>query len=98
MTKSRTDNKQCKETAKACPNPIRPSFAFDLTPDPFFQPCESAAYTWAHDDLANTQGECESNVIECCIGTDECPKNPAIPKAVATPKVGSVISNPSCHK
>ncbi|KAL8672834.1 MAG: hypothetical protein Q9168_002710 [Polycauliona sp. 1 TL-2023] len=40
--------------------------------DPFFQPCQGAAYTYPNDHGAQAFGRCETNYIECCVGHD-CP-------------------------
>ncbi|KAL2040696.1 hypothetical protein N7G274_006675 [Stereocaulon virgatum] len=39
---------------------------------PFFAPCAGAAYTYPNDNAANSYGQCNSGVIDCCIGS-RCP-------------------------
>lgn len=39
---------------------------------PFFQPCAGAAYTYPNDNAANSYGQCNTGVINCCVGTN-CP-------------------------
>lgn len=34
----------------------------------FFAPCSGSAYTFDYDDGANSQGACESKIVNCCIG------------------------------
>lgn len=53
----------------ACPNPIRPIDVDGLIPNAFFQPCQARAFTYPRDP-GNANGLCDSNVIECCIGSD----------------------------
>ncbi|KAL8948849.1 MAG: hypothetical protein Q9183_007651, partial [Haloplaca sp. 2 TL-2023] len=36
--------------------------------DPFFQPCQGAAYTYPDDHTANAFGKCDSGNIQCCVG------------------------------
>lgn len=36
--------------------------------DPFFQPCQGAAYTYPNDHTANAFGKCDSGDIQCCVG------------------------------
>ncbi|KAL9016654.1 MAG: hypothetical protein Q9185_006027 [Variospora sp. 1 TL-2023] len=43
--------------------------------DPFFQPCQGAAYTYPNDHGANAFGDCDSGDIRCCVGIN-CPRNP----------------------
>ena len=40
--------------------------------DPFFKPCEGAAYTYPDDDGANSYDQCGSGIIDCCVGP-QCP-------------------------
>lgn len=60
---------QCAEVNGACPNPIRPIDVDGLIPNAFFQPCQARAFTYPRDP-GNANGLCDSNVIECCIGSD----------------------------
>lgn len=39
---------------------------------PFFEPCAGAAYTYPDDNAANSYGQCNTGVIDCCIGS-QCP-------------------------
>ncbi|KAI4277981.1 MAG: hypothetical protein LQ337_001364 [Flavoplaca oasis] len=41
--------------------------------DPFFQPCQGAAYTYPNDHTANAFGKCDSGDIQCCVGIS-CPR------------------------
>ncbi|KAL6722189.1 hypothetical protein ACLMJK_001296 [Lecanora helva] len=41
-------------------------------PLPFFAPCQGSAYTFPYDDGANSYDQCQSGVIDCCVGR-ECP-------------------------
>ncbi|KAL8992883.1 MAG: hypothetical protein Q9169_006768 [Polycauliona sp. 2 TL-2023] len=41
--------------------------------DPFFQPCQGAAYTYPNDHEANGYGKCDSGNIQCCVG-GSCPR------------------------
>ncbi|KAL8906494.1 MAG: hypothetical protein Q9171_006255 [Xanthocarpia ochracea] len=36
--------------------------------DPFFQPCQGAAYTYPNDHQANAFGKCDNGDIQCCVG------------------------------
>ncbi|KAL8755492.1 MAG: hypothetical protein Q9199_003602 [Rusavskia elegans] len=36
--------------------------------DPFFQPCQGAAYTYPDDHRANAYGKCDGGDIQCCVG------------------------------
>ncbi|KAI4105227.1 MAG: hypothetical protein LQ339_003558 [Xanthoria mediterranea] len=36
--------------------------------DPFFQPCQGAAYTYPEDHAANAYGKCDNGDIQCCVG------------------------------
>ena len=67
-------------TTHSCPNegdgPIcyNPAAAnVDGPADPFFGPCQGAAYTFPADDRAT--GACKGSLISCCVGAD-CPANP----------------------
>ncbi|KAK7955316.1 hypothetical protein PG988_016010 [Apiospora saccharicola] len=57
--------------AGSCHNPLR-SNTNATTPDPFFGPCQNAAYTYPSDNRANSQDECQNGQIVCCVGTS-CP-------------------------
>lgn len=57
--------------AGSCPNPLRSNLNA-TAPDPFFDPCKSAAYTFPNDNRANSQNECQNGHIVCCVGTS-CP-------------------------
>ncbi|TPX15369.1 uncharacterized protein E0L32_004646 [Thyridium curvatum] len=57
----------------ACANPLRP-YLNATTATHFFAPCQGAAYTFPHDDGANSFAECQSGEITCCVGKD-CPSN-----------------------
>ena len=61
----------------ACMNPTRP-YPEGTTASPFFAPCQSAAYTFAKDDLATSYGECQAGLITCCVGK-KCAPNPKQP-------------------
>ncbi|KAK4695151.1 hypothetical protein P7C71_g2544, partial [Lecanoromycetidae sp. Uapishka_2] len=39
---------------------------------PFFEPCAGAAYTFPYDDGANSYGQCNTGIIDCCVGP-QCP-------------------------
>lgn len=39
---------------------------------PFFEPCAGAAYTYPNDNAANSYGQCNKGVIDCCVGP-QCP-------------------------
>ena len=39
---------------------------------PFFAPCAGAAYTYPNDNAANSYGQCNTGVINCCVGPT-CP-------------------------
>ncbi|KAL9011848.1 MAG: hypothetical protein Q9173_003351 [Seirophora scorigena] len=41
--------------------------------DPFFQPCQGAAFTYPNDHTANAFGKCDSGDIQCCVGVN-CPR------------------------
>ncbi|KAL8810810.1 MAG: hypothetical protein Q9223_007671 [Gallowayella weberi] len=41
--------------------------------DPFFQPCQGAAYTFPNDQTANAFGKCDNGDIQCCVGVN-CPR------------------------
>lgn len=57
--------------AGACPNPLRDDL--DASgPVPFFEPCQSAAYTFPSDNRANSQNECQNGQVVCCVGAS-CP-------------------------
>ncbi|KAI1207644.1 uncharacterized protein F4807DRAFT_462450 [Annulohypoxylon truncatum] len=58
----------------ACANPLRPNLNATIATT-FFAPCQGAAYTFPHDDGANSWGECQSGEITCCVGT-ACFSNP----------------------
>jgi hypothetical protein len=60
-----------------CANPLRHIDEDDLTATPFFLPCQGAAFTWPRDG-ANSNGECQSGHVTCCVGTEDegCPRNP----------------------
>ncbi|KAK8137445.1 hypothetical protein PG984_002938, partial [Apiospora sp. TS-2023a] len=57
--------------AGSCHNPLR-SNTNATAPDPFFGPCQNAAYTYPSDNRANSQNECQNGQIVCCVGTS-CP-------------------------
>ncbi|KAI1291671.1 hypothetical protein F5Y03DRAFT_403141 [Xylaria venustula] len=57
----------------ACVNPFRPDLNATAAV-PFFAPCQGAAYTFPHDDDANSWGQCQSGEITCCVGKG-CPPN-----------------------
>ncbi|KAJ1329772.1 hypothetical protein MN608_06508 [Microdochium nivale] len=69
--------KQDKANHGACTNPTR-AFPEGTTASPFFAPCRAAAYTFAKDDLATSWGDCQSGVIQCCVGK-RCAPNPEQP-------------------
>lgn len=54
-----------------CYNPAAANV--DGPTDPFFAPCQGAAYTFPADDRAT--GACKGSLISCCVGAD-CPANP----------------------
>lgn len=60
-----------------CQNPVDDGAACDNNagddgpPEEFFKPCEQAAYTFPHDDVA-TWGSIQGKEISCCIG-HACP-------------------------
>lgn len=60
-----------------CPNPVENGAACDNNAgddgpaEEFFKPCEGAAYTFPHDDVA-TWGSIQGKEISCCIG-HSCP-------------------------
>ncbi|KAK3319496.1 hypothetical protein B0T19DRAFT_445305 [Cercophora scortea] len=60
MTKCPDNNGQ-----GSCKNPDRDNKALNVTPDPFFQPCQGLAYTYPNDHEANSNNECQSGVINC---------------------------------
>ncbi|KAL8954923.1 MAG: hypothetical protein Q9193_007011 [Seirophora villosa] len=41
--------------------------------DPFFQPCQGAAFTYPNDHGANAFGKCDGGDIQCCVGIN-CPR------------------------
>ncbi|KAL8985264.1 MAG: hypothetical protein Q9205_001000, partial [Flavoplaca limonia] len=62
---------------RTCPRPgpgdkvicYNPKKVVDNGPaDPFFQPCQGAAYTYPNDHTANGFGKCDSGDIQCCVG------------------------------
>ncbi|KAH8653618.1 hypothetical protein BX600DRAFT_501185 [Xylariales sp. PMI_506] len=58
----------------ACINPLRADTNATAAV-PFFAPCQGAAYTFPHDDGANSWAQCQNGHIMCCVG-ERCPPNP----------------------
>lgn len=52
----------------AAVNPLRADMSA-TSAEPFFAPCEGAAYTFPNDHAANSFGACQSGTISCCVGT-----------------------------
>ncbi|KAK7702426.1 hypothetical protein SLS64_009718 [Diaporthe eres] len=52
----------------AAVNPLRADMSA-TSAEPFFAPCEGAAYTFPNDHAANSFGACQSGLISCCVGT-----------------------------
>ncbi|CAF9943424.1 MAG: hypothetical protein ALECFALPRED_000325 [Alectoria fallacina] len=46
----------------------------------FFAPCQGSAYTFPDDNGANAWNQCNSGVIDCCVGTS-CPAPARQPKS-----------------
>ncbi|CAN8102665.1 unnamed protein product [Discula destructiva] len=59
-----------------CNNPLRALDVDGLTPAPFFQRCQGAAFTYARDTANSQNSQCTTNYISCCIGSaeDGCPQ------------------------
>ncbi|KAK3690547.1 hypothetical protein B0T22DRAFT_491740 [Podospora appendiculata] len=49
----------------SCKNPKRDDDARNVTPDPFFAPCQGLAYTYPMDSEANSNGFCQSGTYLC---------------------------------
>ena len=57
-----------QNAANAAVNPLRADMSA-TSADPFFAPCEGAAYTFPNDHAANSFGACQTGLISCCVGT-----------------------------
>ncbi|KAK7965774.1 uncharacterized protein PG986_000051 [Apiospora aurea] len=57
--------------AGSCANPLRSDIGASAA-NPFFAPCQNAAYTYPNDNKANSQNECQDGQIVCCVGSS-CP-------------------------
>ncbi|ORY72095.1 uncharacterized protein BCR38DRAFT_331740 [Pseudomassariella vexata] len=64
-------------TEGACANPLRGDLGVTQA-NPFFAPCQHAAYAYEEDHAAVSAGECQEGHINCCVGT-ACPPNPDQP-------------------
>ncbi|CRG86958.1 hypothetical protein PISL3812_03971 [Talaromyces islandicus] len=58
----------------ACVNPLRSDLSATAASS-FFAPCQGMAYTFPFDSSANSDGDCQSGHVTCCVGTN-CPANP----------------------
>ncbi|KAK5652410.1 hypothetical protein OQA88_10603 [Cercophora sp. LCS_1] len=51
----------------SCRNPLKGNSGLNLTPEPFFAPCQGQAYTYPNDNNAASHGQCQSGTITCQI-------------------------------